>query len=139
MTPNYRKIGYSATCVQWNETNTSEVLELLNTETIYALPYGTNSIMVRFSNPLPDQKMIDTIKQGHWVVVGENGSVKCYDDTTFHVKYRAIKELSALSVETNGKCTCTMAISMLGEGCRYCQPQPYIDTLHDMIDDYKNP
>jgi len=30
-----------------------------------------------------------------------------------------------------GKCECTMSISVLGDGCRYCQPQTYIDLLHD--------
>lgn len=35
------------------------------------------------------------------------------------------------------KCKCTMAISMLGEGCRYCQPQNYIDILHDSLADLR--
>lgn len=33
------------------------------------------------------------------------------------------------------KCQCTMSISMLGDGCRYCQPQEYIDRLHEGIDE----
>lgn len=33
------------------------------------------------------------------------------------------------------KCNCTMAISMLGDGCRYCQPQEYIDQMHEGIDE----
>lgn len=31
-------------------------------------------------------------------------------------------------------CNCTMSISVLGDGCRYCQPQEYIDRLHDTIE-----
>ena len=31
------------------------------------------------------------------------------------------------------KCKCTMSISMLGDGCRYCQPQEYIERLHDAL------
>lgn len=34
----------------------------------------------------------------------------------------------------HAKCKCSMAISALGDGCRYCQPQEYIDRLHDMIE-----
>lgn len=33
------------------------------------------------------------------------------------------------------KCQCSMSISVLGDGCRYCQPQEYIDRLHDQIED----
>lgn len=29
------------------------------------------------------------------------------------------------------KCQCTFSIKMLGDGCRYCQPQEYIDRLVD--------
>ena len=42
------------------------------------------------------------------------------------------------------KCECTMRISILGEGCRYCQPQGLIDThihiideMEDEIEDFK--
>lgn len=29
------------------------------------------------------------------------------------------------------ECKCTFAIKILGDGCRYCQPQEYIDRLID--------
>ena len=32
------------------------------------------------------------------------------------------------------KCKCDFRIRMLGDGCRYCQPQEYIDRLHDTMD-----
>jgi len=32
------------------------------------------------------------------------------------------------------KCQCDFRIRMLGDGCRYCQPQEYIDRLHDTMD-----
>lgn len=40
-----------------------------------------------------------------------------------------------MNTDTAGldKCQCTFAIRMTGEGCRYCQPQNYIDHLHDAI------
>jgi hypothetical protein len=33
------------------------------------------------------------------------------------------------------KCDCSWSISVLGDGCRYCQPQEYIDRLHGTLDD----
>lgn len=36
---------------------------------------------------------------------------------------------------TKGTCQCTMAQSMVGDGCRYCQPQAYIDRLHDLMEE----
>lgn len=33
------------------------------------------------------------------------------------------------------QCKCSMSISVLGDGCRYCQPQEYIDRLHDQIEE----
>lgn len=33
------------------------------------------------------------------------------------------------------KCECTMAQRCTGSGCRYCNPQEYIDMLHDQIAD----
>jgi hypothetical protein len=32
------------------------------------------------------------------------------------------------------KCKCTMSIRLLGDGCRHCQPQTYIDSLEDTVD-----
>lgn len=33
------------------------------------------------------------------------------------------------------ECKCSLSIRVVGDGCRYCQPQNYIDTLSDIIDD----
>ena len=35
----------------------------------------------------------------------------------------------------NSKCNCSLTISMLGDGCRYCQPQLYIDQLEEEVRD----
>ena len=37
---------------------------------------------------------------------------------------------------TDERCKCTMAISLTGDGCRYCQPQEYIDRLHESSEDF---
>ena len=29
------------------------------------------------------------------------------------------------------KCQCSLRVRLTGDGCRYCQPQEYIDRLHD--------
>lgn len=31
------------------------------------------------------------------------------------------------------KCKCSWSISILGDGCRYCQPQEYIDHLEESL------
>lgn len=33
------------------------------------------------------------------------------------------------------RCKCPMAISVTGDGCRYCQPQEYIDRLGEWLDE----
>lgn len=35
-------------------------------------------------------------------------------------------------------CKCSMSISMLGDGCRHCQPQEYIDRLGEMLDEERS-
>ena len=35
-------------------------------------------------------------------------------------------------------CKCSMSISMLGDGCRYCQLQEYIDRLSDMLNEERS-
>ena len=32
-------------------------------------------------------------------------------------------------------CKCAFRVRVLGDGCRHCQPQTYIDSLHDIIDE----
>lgn len=34
-----------------------------------------------------------------------------------------------------GECRCSWSISALGDGCRYCQPQEYIDQLVSALED----
>lgn len=36
---------------------------------------------------------------------------------------------------SDNRCMCTMAQYLTGDGCRYCQPQEYIDKLHDQIEE----
>ena len=33
------------------------------------------------------------------------------------------------------KCKCSLRIKLVGSGCRYCNPQEYIDHLHDALNE----
>lgn len=46
--------------------------------------------------------------------------------------------LSAQSPAGVDGCKCSMSISMLGDGCRHCQPQEYIDRLSEMLDEERD-
>ena len=46
--------------------------------------------------------------------------------------------LSAPSPAGVDGCRCSMSISVLGDGCRYCQPQEYIDRLGEMLDEERS-
>jgi hypothetical protein len=46
--------------------------------------------------------------------------------------------LSAPSPAGVDGCKCSMSISMLGDGCRHCQPQEYIDRLIEMLDEERD-
>ena len=39
------------------------------------------------------------------------------------------------AAKKDGRCKCSFAISMVGDGCRYCQPQEYIDRMREQIED----
>ena len=36
------------------------------------------------------------------------------------------------------RCKCPMTISVTGDGCRYCQPQSYIDSLEEWLEEKMN-
>ena len=36
------------------------------------------------------------------------------------------------------KCECSMRISITGDGCRYCQPQEYIDRMGEWLDEERS-
>lgn len=77
----HQKKPYRAYAIQWKEQNVGEILDALRAQGLSAVWHAPNHIMIR------DNSTIDTIQPGYWVVRGENGMIKCYDDTTFKVKY----------------------------------------------------
>lgn len=36
---------------------------------------------------------------------------------------------------TDKRCKCPMAISLTGDGCRYCQPQEHIERMEEWLDE----
>ena len=60
-------------------------------------------------------------------------------DGAVAIRQNARHELRALLSDPSpagvDECKCSMSISMLGDGCRHCQPQEYIDRLGEMLDE----
>lgn len=85
MTHTHQKRPYRAHAVQWNGSNYHEVEALFAGTGSYPSLYDNHQIIVR------SMQRIDTLSPGWWVVKGENGVVKCYDDATFNVKYEPME------------------------------------------------
>lgn len=84
MNYNYQKRQYKAIALQLQEDNFEEAMSLINQNGAEPHQYGDN-LMVRFSSG-----DINTIRAGSWIVVGENGDVKLYNNDVFHIKYEAL-------------------------------------------------
>lgn len=77
----HKKRAYHAECVQYTTETRGKILRILGD---MATPHGEEYIMVRHDN------RIDTISHGWWVVRGENGAIKFYDEATHSIKYERI-------------------------------------------------
>ena len=74
---NCQKRAYKATSIQWDGTNTDEVIAAFPE----ACRYGSEYLMIRH------KEGVSTLKMGAYIVTGENGEVKAYDEVTYHIKY----------------------------------------------------
>lgn len=57
------------------------------------------------------------------------------DNHTRKLARRELRTLLTTRPEYNQSCECPLTIRALDDGCRYCQPQGYIDRLHDQIEE----
>lgn len=73
---NCKKRAYKALAVQWDGENTEAVRALIPE----AQPFR-DALLLRHD------KGVDSLVKGDWVVRGENGYVKTYNDATFKIKY----------------------------------------------------
>lgn len=85
MTYTHQKRPYRAHAVQWTGDNYAKVEVLFLGADAYLSLHDRHHIIVRFPHRL------DTLSPGWWVVVGENGEVKCYSDEVFSTKYEEMK------------------------------------------------
>ena len=49
----------------------------------------------------------------------------------------AQEHATQLAGQGQEKCVCTFAQRVVGDGCRHCNPQEYIDRLHKCLDEYR--
>lgn len=47
--------------------------------------------------------------------------------------YKSKVSASATDQHKDHRCKCSMRTSLVGDGCRYCNPQYYIDMLEDLV------
>ena len=92
----HKKRPYKAKCIQWDTSNTLEILDTLRLNGDEAYTHGLERqniqhIMVKFKEKLNGRPDIVTIEPSDWVVVGENKEVKTYSNAQFHIKYKEIK------------------------------------------------
>ncbi len=77
---NCQKRAYKARSIQWDGTNTEEVLDVFPNARLH----GSNHLMVRHAEG------VSTLELGAYIVIGENGEVKAYTEETYHVKYEVL-------------------------------------------------
>lgn len=83
MIPTHRKRAYHAQAVQWVGVNVNEVREMFRREVEFHL--RPQMLMIRFE---PGE--VRTLSISDWIVKGENGTVKCYTDEQFKIKYEIL-------------------------------------------------
>jgi hypothetical protein len=76
----HAKRPYKAVCIQYGKKTAIEVQSLFDNVQNHA-----GFLMVRHTGG------IHCIYEGDWVVRGQNGAVKVYNDETFNIKYTSIK------------------------------------------------
>lgn len=80
----HRKHPYYATAIQWDQTNLKAISNLIGDKARSVSAVG-QVVFIRYE---PGECNI--VRPNGWVVKGENGDVKIYDDETFRIKYEPI-------------------------------------------------
>ena len=84
----HRKKIYHALCIQWDGTNTTMVIELLDRAGCDAHKYG-NQLMLRWKDDW-HKPSIEMMEVGYWLRLGENDELKIMKPEEFELKYEVI-------------------------------------------------
>lgn len=85
----HKKKTYFATCIRWNDDNTDEVIQLIESAGA-SVTYLNGHLMIRWNDPRSYKYSICTIEPGDWVRKGENGVMKLMKDHEFKLKYETV-------------------------------------------------
>jgi hypothetical protein len=81
MTKKCRKRGYSADFIEYDGTNYPQVSKMLEDAGAAVNYHNEHEIIIR------SETGIETLREGDFIVRGENGRVKTYVPASFHAKY----------------------------------------------------
>ena len=87
MMPTHERIPRRAECLQWTENNTQDVMGRLTQHGMIGELYRDIYIQV-----YKDGSYSDTLNIGDWLVEGEDGRLRIYDNETHALMYRPISD-----------------------------------------------
>ena len=85
--PNEERISRKAASLQWTGNNTQAVMDRLAQHGMIGELYRDTYIQV-----YKDGSYSDTLNIGDWLVEGEDGKLRFYDDETHALMYRPISD-----------------------------------------------
>lgn len=128
---NFVKKPVVVSAIQWTGENLKEVMAFTGAHPRFHEWFSSWDEYVKCVNDSGGIFKIFTLEgtmkasPGDWIIRGVKGEFyPCKPD---------IFESTYARTQSNSGCLCTFAQKMQGDGCRYCNPQEYIDRLHDQI------
>lgn len=86
----HQKVPYKAVCLKASDDTAHQIIKLLNQRGAECDLSRPNYIMVKWPSARSNTTEY-ALKHGYWVVQGENGFIKFYDEDRFSEKYQPLQ------------------------------------------------